>query len=67
MLTDFQINAQSSSLVGFTPITEAADEWMTDNVHSEPWQWLGSTLWVDYRMAQAILDAIQDSGLTVGA
>lgn len=56
MSTDFVIR-DHGTIVTFTPISEAALEFMRD-VDSEPWQWLGPTLCVDHRMAQPLVDAI---------
>ena len=52
-------------LVGFTPLSTPAQEWFADNVGSEPWQWMGPTLWVDHRPAQQLLDGIQAEGFDI--
>lgn len=31
------------SIVGITPMTPAAREWLDENCQTEPWQWLGAT------------------------
>ena len=41
--TDFVVD-DYGSIVGITPITPAARDWLDENVESEPWQWLGCTL-----------------------
>jgi hypothetical protein len=62
--TDFNIN-DGGSIVSITPLTAQAREWMTDNVHTESWQWMGPTLAVDHRMAQDLIDGINDAGFSV--
>jgi hypothetical protein len=51
------------TLVGFSPRTEEAKQWFADNVASEGWQWMGSTLWVDHRMAGPLIDGLAGEGL----
>jgi len=53
------------SVVGFTPTSTAAQDWFQQYVLSEDWQWLGSTLWVDQRLARDLIDEIVNSDLTV--
>jgi hypothetical protein len=50
----------------FNPLTPAAQEWFDDNVESEPWQWLGTSLVVDHGMAAGLVQGILDAGLQVG-
>lgn len=51
------------SIVGITPMTPAAREWLDENCQTEPWQWLGATLNVDCRMAGPILEGMAEAGL----
>ena len=53
------------SIIGITPMTPAAREWIDENCQTEGWQWLGATLNVDFRMAADVLQGMIDSGLTV--
>jgi hypothetical protein len=53
------------SIVGITPMTPAAREWIDENVSAEPWQWLGATLNIDRRYAGCLIDGMIDAGLTV--
>jgi hypothetical protein len=53
------------TLVGFKAISDEASDWIHENVHSEPWQWLGGTLWVDHRFAPMLLDGIAEAGFEV--
>ena len=51
------------TIIQIIPETEAAKEWIDENVHSEPWQWLGPTLCVDHRMAGPLIEGMADAGL----
>ena len=65
-MTDIRLHDQGS-LIGFQPITEQAQDWFRLNVETEDWQWLGSILWVDHRLARDLMQAIIDNGLELGA
>ena len=64
-MTDVTLLDQGS-LIGFKPISDAAQEWFADNVHSEDWQWFGEVLWVDQRLARDLIAGIIDAGLLPG-
>ncbi len=53
------------TVVVLRPVTEAAQAWIDENIISEGWQWLGNTLAVDHRYADAVLNGAQDAGLVV--
>lgn len=53
------------TVVVLMPQTDAAREWIDDNICSEPWQWLGSSLAVDHRYAPAIIQGAAEAGLGV--
>jgi len=57
------ITDRFGSIVGITPMTPAAREWIDENCQIEPWQWLGLTLNVDCRYAAGILQGMADDGL----
>lgn len=63
-MADFQI-FDRGSVVGFAPQTEAATEFVDENVHLESWQWQGNVFWADHRPAQDLIDGIAAEGLTV--
>lgn len=46
------------SVVGFTPVTEAATAWFDENVETESWQWLGDTFYADHRPASHLIAGI---------
>ena len=54
------------SIVGITPMTPTAREWIGENVDAEPWQWLGGTLNIDRRYADDLVEGMVEAGLTVG-
>jgi hypothetical protein len=54
------------SVFVFCPLTEAARNWIEDNVESESWQWFGSALVVDHRYAAALGLGMKDAGLVLG-
>jgi hypothetical protein len=65
-MTDVVLLDQGS-LIGFQPVSDAAQEWFADNVASEDWQWFGPVLWVDHRLALELAIAAEAVGLSVGA
>jgi hypothetical protein len=54
----------SGSIVTITPQSDAAKEWIDENVHTESWQWLGRALGVEARYAGDLLYGMQEAGLT---
>lgn len=65
MATPDIITDRYESIVGITPITPGAFDWIDENCHSEPWQWLGGTLNIDCRYADDIIQEMIDDGLIV--
>ena len=63
-VADFTVTV-SGSMVGLTPVSEHANEWVDQNVEAEGWQWLGNTLWIDHRFAGALLDGVREAGFTL--
>ncbi len=61
---DFVVD-RMGSIVGVTPMNQAAREWIDENCQTEGWQWLGDTLNMDIRMAPAVVQGIADDGFTV--
>ncbi len=56
---------RAGSIVGITPITQAAREWIKEHCHVEPWQWLGETLNVELRYVGDIAAGMQRDGLNI--
>lgn len=50
----------------FNPLTSAAQEWFAENVQSEPWQWLGTSLVVEHRFAIVLIQGIEHAGFAIG-
>lgn len=44
--------------------TDAARDWIEENVSSEPWQWMGDTLVVDHHYIEDLELGMVDAGLT---
>jgi hypothetical protein len=53
------------SIIGITPMSPAAREWIDENCQTEPWQWLGGMLGVDTRLAGDVLQGMSEAGLTL--
>ena len=63
-MSDITINNQGT-IVLITPVTNAGQVWMWSNVESESWQWVGPSLAVDQRYADAIAEGAMGDGLNV--
>jgi hypothetical protein len=63
-MTDITIE-NHGSIARFVPLTEEGREFLTSEVSAEPWQWFGNGLCVEWRYAEGLAEAAQDSGLTV--
>jgi hypothetical protein len=53
------------SVVVFTPEGDREHTWLAHNTDNEPWQWQGSSLVVDHRLARDLLSAIEAEGIIV--
>ena len=62
--SDVSVN-DHGSVIGLTPMSEAADAWFSENVAAEPWQCWGPTVWVDHRFADAIIEGLREEGFSV--
>lgn len=63
--TDVEVRNEGS-IVAFDLRSQAAKEWVWENVESEGWQWMGAhTLCVDWRYAEPLVDALRNAGLEV--
>ena len=60
-MPDFLI-ANHGSIITIRPVSEAAQQWLDENVVSEPWQWLGGALCVDHRCARDLVTEIAAAG-----
>jgi hypothetical protein len=64
--TDF-ITADHGSLIGLTPLSPAAHDWVDDSLSVESWQRFGPAIMLDHSSAQPVIEAILFDGLTVKA
>jgi hypothetical protein len=63
-MSDFQI-ADQGSIFLIRPLTEAARQWLDENVVSEPWQWVQGALCVEARFARDLVIEIEEAGFIV--
>jgi hypothetical protein len=56
------IISDQGSVVSFTPESDYEYEWMTLNLETEDWQWLGRTLVVDHRPARDLIELLEGEG-----
>jgi hypothetical protein len=47
------------------PMSEAAREWIDENVQTEGWQWIGGGLAVEPRCVENLVNGVMEAGLTV--
>lgn len=64
MEADFTIT-DHGSIVMVRPLTEAATEWVEENVGIEPWAWMGDAFACDHRMAGDLIAGIESEGFTI--
>jgi hypothetical protein len=57
--------ANAGSVFTFCPLTTRAKEWISENVQTESWQWLGATLVVEHRYAWGLAEGMLDEGLVL--
>lgn len=48
-----------------TPYTQDARDWISENVHTEGWQWMGQSLAIEHRFVSDLVDGMLDAGLDV--
>ena len=56
----------SGSMFLFTPLTQAAREWVDAHLNLDGWQWIGYGFAVDSRFAGTIAEGMASDGLRVG-
>jgi hypothetical protein len=62
--TDFVVRSQGTTWV-LRPMNRRASRWLDNNAESEPWQWVGRALVVEWRFGRDLLTAISNDGLTI--
>ena len=63
-MTDFR-TADHGSVILIWPVSDAAHQWVEENVIAEPWQWFGGALGVDHRCALDLIDGIVAAGFEI--
>ena len=53
------------SVVVFEPEGDFEYEWLTLNLETEGWQWMGRNLVVDHRMAGDVAELVQGAGFVI--
>lgn len=61
-MRDFEVRGHYGSLVLVVPLTQAARDWVTENVE-ETAQWFGGALVVEPRYAPTLVKGMRDDGL----
>jgi hypothetical protein len=51
------------TIIILVQLTETGEQWVNENLQTEPWQWVGGAVCVDHRMAAQILEGMEDDGL----
>jgi hypothetical protein len=64
MVTDVLIENHGSVAL-FTPMTPEAHLWIEENVHIEPWQWMGCSIACEPRCLTQLVEGMQEGGLVV--
>jgi len=59
-----QVDNQGTVFI-FVPEGDYEYEWLTVNLDTQPYQWFGTSLTVDYRFADDIIDAINYAGFVI--
>jgi hypothetical protein len=59
-----RVERSGLSMAVFTPTTKKELVWLSNNVGTEPWQWQGNSLCIDFRFAPDLLAALQAAGFT---
>jgi len=63
-MCDFQIS-DHGSIITIRPVSEAAHQWLDENVDAEPWQWLDGALCAEHRSARDLIDGIAAAGFEI--
>ena len=53
------------TIATITALTEAAREWVAENIECEPWQMFAGSVCAEPRYVQAIIDGMEADGLEV--
>jgi hypothetical protein len=56
-MSDFRI-FECGSILAIKPVSDAARQWLNENVVTEPWQWIDGALCVEFRFARDLIAEI---------
>jgi hypothetical protein len=63
-MSDFRIS-EHGSILAIKPVSDAARQWLDENVVSEPWQWIDGALCVEFRFARDLIAEIDAAGFCI--
>lgn len=66
MKTDFRMEDRGTVFM-FTPLSEAAKDFVRDELEVEGWQWLGDSFGVDHRTANSLYELLSETGFSIEA
>ena len=55
------------TIIMLCPANAEAQEWLDEHVEAEAWQYMGEWLCVDRRMAEPLLEGMQEAGIVLEA
>jgi len=58
-------DSEHGSILAIKPVSEAARQWLDENVVTEPWQWIDGALCVEFRFARDLIAEIDVAGLRI--
>ena len=64
MAADIQVRNEGS-IVQFVPLTPFGKQVLHNNVSTDPWQWLGDTLCVEWRYSEELALELSDLGVEI--
>lgn len=64
-MTDFEVNTANRIAWIFTPVTERAKTFVSDNLVVESWQWIGSGFGVSVKAGNELLTRLEGDGFVI--
>lgn len=61
---DFFLN-DGGSVLGLTPLSQSAKDFVEDHVEVEAWQWMGEAFWSDHRMMRTFVQELMSLGFRI--
>jgi hypothetical protein len=55
----------SSDMIGLHIMSDEAQQWVSKNIHTDPWQWMGDILWMEATSAEPVMLHMQEDGLAL--